>query len=211
VDIFEVTRQRIVPVVVIHDADAAVPLAEALLAGGLNVIEITFRTPASEEAVSRIAHALPEMTVGAGTVLTPGQVDQARGAGAQFGVAPGLNGAVVAAARSADWPFMPGVMTPTEVEAALALGCTTLKFFPASLAGGVPMLQALAGPYAKAGVRFVILGGVTPANMAEYLKLPIVAAVGGSWIVEPRLLAARDWGEISRRAREALEIVASAS
>ena len=210
-DMAEITKKRIVPVVVIHDADYAVPLAEALLEGGLDVIEITFRTPASAPAVGRIVRALPEMIVGAGTLLAPNHVERARDAGARFGVAPGLNRDVVAAARGAGLPFVPGVMTPSEVETALAEDCTTLKFFPASLAGGVPMLQALAGPYAQTGVKFIARGGVTPANMGEYLMLPIVAAVGGSWIVEPRLIAARDWGEITRRTHEALEIVAAAA
>jgi len=210
-DMATITAKQIVPVVVIHDADDAVPLAEALLEGGLDVIEITFRTPSSESAVGRIAHALPEMIVGAGTLLDPSQVNRARDAGAIFGVAPGLNSRVIAGAREVGLPFVPGVMTPSEVEAALAEGCRTLKFFPAALAGGVPMLQALAGPYAQTGVRFIALGGVTPANMGGYLRLPIVAAVGGSWIVEPRLIAARDWGEVTRLTREALAIVATAS
>jgi 2-dehydro-3-deoxyphosphogluconate aldolase/(4S)-4-hydroxy-2-oxoglutarate aldolase len=209
VELSSVTAKRIVPVVVIHDTERAAPLAEALLAGGLDVIEITFRTPASEAAVTSIVRAFPEMIVGAGTLLTPAQVARALAAGAQFGVAPGLNPAVLAAAREVGLPFVPGVMTPTEVEGALAEGCTTLKFFPASLAGGVEMLQALAGPYGQAGAKFIALGGITPANMAEYLRLPVVAAVGGSWIVEPRLVAAGDWTEITRRTQEAREIVAS--
>jgi 2-dehydro-3-deoxyphosphogluconate aldolase/(4S)-4-hydroxy-2-oxoglutarate aldolase len=209
VELSAVTAKRIVPVVVIQDAERAAPLAEALLAGGLDVIEITFRTPASEAAVTSVVRAFPEMIVGAGTLLTPAQVARALEAGAQFGVAPGLNPAVLAAARDIGLPFVPGVMTPTEVEAALAEGCTTLKFFPASLAGGVDMLRALAGPYGQAGARFIALGGITPANMADYLRLSVVAAVGGSWIVEPSLIAAGDWTEITRRAREALDLARS--
>ena len=208
-ELSSVTAKRIVPVVVIHDTERAAPLAEALLAGGLDVIEITFRTPASEAAVTSIVRAFPEMIVGAGTLLTPAQVARALAAGAQFGVAPGLNPAVLAAAREVGLPFVPGVMTPTEVEGALAEGCTTLKFFPASLAGGVEMLRALSGPYGQVGAKFVALGGITTANMAEYLRLPVVSAVGGSWIVEPRLVAAGDWTEITRRAREALDLARS--
>ena len=206
-----IIEKRIVPVVVIQDADDAVPLAEALLAGGLNVIEITFRTPASEPAVERIAKELPDMIVGAGTLLEPAQVERARDAGARFGVAPGLNLEVVGAARRIGLAFVPGVMTPTEVEAALGEGCRILKFFPADIAGGVPMLKALAGPYGHTGVKFIALGGVTPTNMREFLDLPIVGAVGGSWIVAPPLIAARDWSAITKRAREALDIVASAA
>jgi 2-dehydro-3-deoxyphosphogluconate aldolase/(4S)-4-hydroxy-2-oxoglutarate aldolase len=187
-----------------------VPLAEALLAGGLNVIEITFRTPASEPAVKEIVRRFPEMIVGAGTLLEPAQVQRAHDAGAKFGVAPGLNVRVVDAARQVGLPFVPGAMTPSEVEAALVQGCKILKFFPANLAGGVPMLQALAAPYAHTGVRFIALGGVTPANMREFLDLPIVAAVGGSWIVDPQLIAARDWRAITKRTEEALAIAATA-
>ena len=206
-----VIQRRIVPVVVIKDAADAVPLADALLAGGLNVIEITFRTPAAEPAVQSIVRTFPDMIVGAGTLLEPAQVERARDVGAQFGVAPGLNSRVLDAARRIGLPFVPGVMTPSEVEAALAEGCRILKFFPANLAGGVPMLKALAGPYGNTGVKFIALGGVTPANMREFLDVPIVAAVGGSWIVDPQLIAARDWPAITKRTREALAIVAAAS
>jgi 2-dehydro-3-deoxyphosphogluconate aldolase / (4S)-4-hydroxy-2-oxoglutarate aldolase len=210
-DLKAITSGRIVPVVVLKEADDAVPLAEALLAGGLNVIEITFRTPAAEPAVRRIVERLPQMIVGAGTLLEAAQVERAKGAGAAFGVAPGLNPRILEVAKRVGLPFMPGVMTPSEVEAAIELGCRILKFFPANLAGGVAMLKALTGPYANTGARFVVLGGVTPANMREFLDLPIVAAVGGSWIVDPQLIAAKNWSEITRRTREAVEIAGSAS
>jgi 2-dehydro-3-deoxyphosphogluconate aldolase / (4S)-4-hydroxy-2-oxoglutarate aldolase len=205
----EATKQRIVPVVVIHNEEDALPLAEALIAGGLNVIEITFRTPASEPAVRAIVRRFPDMIVGAGTLLDAGQVQRALDSGAGFGVAPGLNRRIVDEARRIGLPFMPGVMTPSEVETAIDEGCRVLKFFPANLAGGVPMLKALTGPYERTGVKFVALGGVTPANMREFLALPIVAAVGGSWIVDPQLIAAGDWGAITKRTVEALAIVAS--
>ena len=208
-DIAAIISKRIVPVVVVQNADDAVPLAEALLAGGLDVIEITFRTPAAEPAIRLIAERVPEMVVGGGTLLEPGQVEQAKGAGAAFGVAPGLNPAVIDAARRIGLPFVPGVMTPSEVEAALGEGCRVLKFFPADVAGGVPMLKALAGPYGHTGVRFIALGGVTAANMREFLELPIVGAVGGSWIAPPALIAAKDWRGIMTRTRAALDTVAS--
>jgi len=203
----QATRKRIVPVVVIQNQEDALPLAEALLSGGLDVIEITFRTPAAEAAVRDIVRRFPNIVVGAGTLLSADQVTQAVGAGAQFGVAPGLNRKIVAEARRVGLPFVPGVMTPSEVEAALDEGCRVLKFFPANLAGGVPMLKALTGPYERTGVKFIALGGVTPANMREFLDLPIVAAVGGSWIVDRKLIAARDWGEITRRTEDALAII----
>lgn len=202
--------RRVIPVAVIDDAESAVPLAGALLSGGLDVIEIALRTPASEEAVDRIVRAFPDMLVGAGTLLHPTQVERARDLGAKFGAAPGHNSAVVASARAIGLPFMPGVMTPSEVEAAAADGCGILKFFPASIAGGLPMLRALAGPYAQTGVKLVVFGGVTPANMTEFLRLSIVGAVGGSWIVDPSLITGHAWSEITRRAREAVAIAAAA-
>lgn len=201
------THKRIVPVVAgLQNVEDALPLAEALLAGGLNVIEITFRNAAAEPAVRAIAQKLPQMILGAGTLLTTEQVQRAKDAGAQFGVAPGLNLEVVRAAQRLNLPFVPGVMTPSEIETALSAGCKLLKFFPANLAGGVPMLKALTGPYGQTGVKFILLGGVTPETMPEFLALPIVAAVGGSWIVDPALIAKRDWRTITARTKEAIAI-----
>jgi len=203
-----ITRIRVVPVVVLQDADDAVPLAEALLEAGLDVMEITFRTAAASESIRRIAAALPEILLGAGTVISPDQALQARDAGATFALAPGLNPEVVTAAQNAGLAFSPGVMTPSEIERALGLGCQLLKFFPAGAAGGVAMLKALAGPYAQTGVRFVPTGGVSATNMRAYLDLPVVAAIGGSWMVDPRLIAAKDWAAITHLTREALALAA---
>jgi 2-dehydro-3-deoxyphosphogluconate aldolase / (4S)-4-hydroxy-2-oxoglutarate aldolase len=201
-----IVEKRVVPVAVIDKEDDAVPVAEALMAGGLNIIEITFRTAAAEQAIRRIVTALPGMVVGAGTLLTAEQVERALAAGACFGVAPGLNPKVAQKAIDLKLPFVPGVMTPSEIERALDLSLKLLKFFPAEQAGGVKMLKALAGPYAQAGVKFIPLGGVTPVNAAEYLALPVVAAIGGSWLVEKKLVAERNWKEITRRTAEALQI-----
>jgi 2-dehydro-3-deoxyphosphogluconate aldolase / (4S)-4-hydroxy-2-oxoglutarate aldolase len=202
------THKKIVPVVVgVENAEDAVPLAQALLEGGLNVVEITFRAANAANAVHAIAQKVPQMILGAGTLLTGAQVKAACDAGAQFGVAPGLNLEVVAAAKKRNMPFIPGVMTPSEVENALAAGCRLLKFFPANVAGGVPMLKALAAPYAQTGVKFIALGGIKADNMREYLVEPIVAAVGGSWLVEPALVTKRDWKTITARTREALQII----
>ncbi len=202
------THKKLVPVVAgLQHVEDALPLAEALLAGGLDVLEITFRTAAAEPAVRLIAQKLPQVILGAGTLLTQDQVKRARDAGAKFGVAPGLNLDVLRAAHEMNFPFVPGVMTPSEIETALQAGSKLLKFFPANIAGGVPMLKALAGPYGPAGVRFVVLGGVTAANMREFLDLPIVAAVGGSWLVDPALIAKRDWQTITARTKEALAII----
>jgi 2-dehydro-3-deoxyphosphogluconate aldolase/(4S)-4-hydroxy-2-oxoglutarate aldolase len=202
-------QRRVVPVAVIDNADDAEPLAEALQTGGLDIIEVTFRTPAAEESLRRIRRAFPTMLVGAGTILEADQLRRAVDAGAQFGVAPGLNESVVTAAREAGLPFVPGVMTPSEVEAALVLGCKLQKLFPAETAGGLNLLKALAGPYAHTGVKFIPLGGVNIKTAPAYLALPIVAAVGGSWIAERKLIAERQWGVITSLAAEAITMVAS--
>jgi 2-dehydro-3-deoxyphosphogluconate aldolase/(4S)-4-hydroxy-2-oxoglutarate aldolase len=198
------TRARIVPVVVLDREEDAEPLAEALLAGGLDVMEITFRTAAAAGAIRRIATRYPEILLGAGTLLEREQVLRARDAGAVFGLAPGLNHRIVEAAAGCGLKFSPGVMTPSEVEQALELGCKLLKFFPAGTAGGPAMLKALAGPYAHTGVRFIPTGGITAANLADYLKLPIVAAVGGSWMVDKSLIAAGQWADITRLTQAAV-------
>ena len=205
-----IAARKIVPVVVLDDVDHAEPLAEALLAGGLDVMEVTFRTKAAPEAIRRIARRFPEILLGAGTLLEPGQVGQARDAGAVFGLAPGLNEPVVAAAARLGMVFTPGVMTPSEIDRALGLGCRLLKFFPAENAGGARMLAAQAAPFAHTGVRFVPTGGINAGNLADYLRLPVVAAVGGSWMVDRKLVAAGDFAEVTRRTKEALATAAAA-
>jgi len=198
--------KRVVPVAVIENAADAVPLAQALLRGGLDIIEVTFRTEAAAACIRLIAEACPEMLVGAGTILTPDQVDQAAAAGARFGVAPGLNGKVLLRAKACGLPFVPGVMTPTDIENGLDLGCKLLKFFPAESAGGVKALQAYAGPYAHTGVKFIPLGGVNMTNAPAYLALPLVGAIGGSWITEKKLIKEQRWDEITRLAAEAVKL-----
>jgi 2-dehydro-3-deoxyphosphogluconate aldolase/(4S)-4-hydroxy-2-oxoglutarate aldolase len=204
-----ILAKRIVPVVVLDHADAAEPLAEALLAGGLDIMEITFRTPAAEESIRRIAARFPQILVGAGTLLEKNQVLRAKDAGAAFGLAPGLNPQIVAFAREIGLQFSPGVMTPSDVEQALALGCRLLKFFPAETAGGVNMLKALSGPYAHTGVKFIPTGGISSANLTSYLKLPVVAAIGGSWMVDRQLVNEGKWAEITRLTQEALATAAA--
>ena len=194
----------VVPVLAIENVDDALPLADALIAGGLPVAEITFRTDAAAEAIRRIAESRPEIHVGAGTLLTPEQVDAAVASGAQFAVAPGLNPRIVERARELNLPFSPGVCTPSDVEGALELGCRFLKFFPAEAAGGVTMLRALAGPYGHTGVRFMPTGGINLGNLPAYGALPVVAAVGGTWIATKEHLAAGDWAGIAARCREAV-------
>ncbi len=200
----ELLKRPIVPVIVIEDANDAEPLAEALLSGGIDVIEVTYRTAAAGEAIARIKKAFPDMLLGAGTVLSPEQADQAIEAGAGFGLAPGLNPDVVDRFQSHGGVFIPGVMTPSEIEKGLTLGCTFLKFFPAETAGGLPALKAMAGPYVATGVKFCPTGGVNLANMTDYLNLPIVASIGGSWIATKQQIGQKDWKAITRQASEAL-------
>jgi 2-dehydro-3-deoxyphosphogluconate aldolase / (4S)-4-hydroxy-2-oxoglutarate aldolase len=207
----QIRKKRVVPVAVIDNLDDAVRLAEALIAGGLEVIEIMFRTTLAEVAIRNITKAFPSMLVGAGTVLDADQLKRAKDAGARFAVAPGVNEKVVKASWEIGLTFIPGVMTPSDIERAFGLGCKLQKFFPAEMAGGVPMLKALAGPYGHTGVKFIPLGGVSPKNAAEYLALPIVAAVGGSWLCDRKLLADKNWKTITALTVEALKIAESAT
>jgi len=200
-----ILKQRLICVAVIDKPDDAVPLARALSAGGLNTIEVTFRTDAAAEAIRLIRRELPAMCVGAGTVLTPYQAAQAADAGAHFLVAPGLDESVLQAATARNVTYIPGVVTPTEVSRALALKLRLLKFFPAEVSGGVPMLKALGGPFAHTGVKFVPTGGITAATLASYLALPTVAAVGGSWMAERDLIANGAWDKITALTAEAMK------
>ncbi len=203
-----ILKKRIVPVVVLDREEDAEPLAEALLKGGLDIMEITFRTAAAEGSIRRIAKAFPEILLGAGTLLEKEQILRAKDAGAVFGLAPGLNPANVVTAGEIGLHFSPGVMTPGEVEQSMALGCKLLKFFPAEVAGGVAMLKALAGPYGHTGVKFIPTGGVGSKNLTDYLNLPVVAAIGGSWMVEKSLVPEGRWDEITRLTQEALAAAA---
>lgn len=200
-------EQRLICVAVIDKADDAVPLAGALLAGGLNTIEVTFRTVGAADAIARIRKAVPQMCVGAGTLLAADQVRQAVGAGAQFGVSPGLSEAVSRAAHESKLPLFPGVVTPTEVMRALELGWRHLKFFPAETSGGVNMLKSLAGPFAHTGVKFIPTGGITVATLPDYLAIPQVAAVGGSWMAERKLVAEKAWTKITALTAEAMKSI----
>lgn len=196
-------RRRIVPVVVLEELEAARPLADALELGGLPVAEVTLRTEAAVEAVRLLAQE-ETLLVGAGTVVRPEQVDVAVEAGARFIVTPGLSARVIERCRELDVLVIPGVATATEVIAALDHGLTLLKLFPAQMAGGVALLRSLQGPFP--GVRWIPTGGVSAANAASYLALRSVAAVGGSWMVAPDLIAARDFPTVTRLAREAVRL-----
>ena len=204
-------KQRLLCITVVDRAEDAVPLAEALLAGGLKVMEITFRTTAAAESIRRIRQKVPRMAIGAGTLLTPEQVQEAIDFGAQFGVSPGLNEAVLNTAGERDLPFFPGVMTPTEVDRALNLGWKHLKFFPAEPAGGAAMLKALAAPFAHTGVKFVPTGGINATKLPDYLAIPQVAAVAGSWMGDRKLIQEKAWPKITALAAESLKLVAQAN
>ena len=194
---------RLVPVVVLDDAAHADLLAAALVAGGLPVAEVTFRTPAAVDAIAAMA-ARGDMLVGAGTVVTPDQVNQAADAGATYVVSPGLSRAVVERCRERGVLPLPGAVTASEVQAALELGVETVKFFPAGTSGGAAAIKALAAPFGQ--VRFVPTGGTGPANLHEYLAVPAVAAVGGSWMVPRDLVAARDFAAITRLTADAVAL-----
>ena len=200
----ELLKRPIIPVIVSEDAGDAEPLAEALLEGGMDVIEITFRTAAAAEAISRIAKAFPEMLLGAGTVLTDKQAQRALDAGVSFGLAPGLNPQTIETFNKAGTLFVPGVMTPSEIEQGLSLGCQLLKFFPAEACGGVKMLKAMSAPYASQGIKFCPTGGIGPGNMKDYLVLSTVACIGGSWLATKQQIAQKEWSAITHQVRQAV-------
>ncbi|MFF8834877.1 bifunctional 4-hydroxy-2-oxoglutarate aldolase/2-dehydro-3-deoxy-phosphogluconate aldolase [Streptomyces sp. NPDC015130] len=191
----------VVPVVVIEEAADAVPLARALVAGGLPLIEVTLRTPAALDAVRAVAAEVPGAVVGAGTVVSAAGVAAAVGAGARFLVSPGWTERLLGALRESGVPFLPGVSTASEVVALLERGVRDMKFFPAEAAGGVPYLKSLAGPLPEA--RFCPTGGVSLASAPAYLALPNVGCVGGTWMLPPAALAARDWPRVEALARDA--------
>lgn len=193
----------IVPVIKIDDADKAVPLAKALCAGGLPLAEVTFRTDRAEEAIRRIKKEVPDMLVGAGTVLTVEQVDQAVGAGAEFIVSPGFNRNVVAYCIEKGIAILPGVSSPSDMEAALELGLDVVKFFPAAQLGGIDYLKAVGGPYTK--LKFVPTGGINAKNLNDYLSLKNVAACGGSWMVKEDLISAGDFDAVTSLTKEAVQ------
>jgi 2-dehydro-3-deoxyphosphogluconate aldolase / (4S)-4-hydroxy-2-oxoglutarate aldolase len=198
---------RLVPVVKIENVKDAVPLAKALVAGGLPVAEVTFRTDAAEEAIRSISHEVPEVVLGAGTVLTIDQVKRAWNAGAGFMVSPGFNPKVVDYCVKKNIPITPGVNSPTQVEMGLERGLTLLKFFPAEASGGLAMLNALGAPYGS--VQYIPTGGIGPKNLKDYLANKFVFAVGGSWMVKADMISGGKFDEIATLSREAVDLVKS--
>jgi 2-dehydro-3-deoxyphosphogluconate aldolase/(4S)-4-hydroxy-2-oxoglutarate aldolase len=199
----------IVAVLVIDREEDGPDLAKALLAGGVDIMELTLRTPAAIGALRRIRAEVPDMLAGAGTVLTPAQVEEVKNAGAEFAVSPGVNPRVMQAAKEAGLPFAPGISTPSDIEQALEFDCRLLKFFPAEASGGLARLKAMSAPYQHLGVRFVPLGGVNEKNMSTYLADPLIAALGGSWLAPREAIMEKRWSDITGLARQATTLIGS--
>ncbi|MCR6032594.1 bifunctional 4-hydroxy-2-oxoglutarate aldolase/2-dehydro-3-deoxy-phosphogluconate aldolase [Nocardioides sp. zg-579] len=197
-------RTPVVPVVVVDEVAWAVPVARALAAGGVPVVELTLRTPVALEAIRAIAAEVPEVLVGAGTIVTPAQAEEARAAGAEFLVSPGATPALLAAMAETGLPYLPGTATVSEVLAVLETGHQEMKLFPAEASGGAAFLASVASPVPAA--RFCPTGGIGPANAAAYLRLPNVACVGGSWLTPAGVLAAGDWSRVTDLARAVAEL-----
>ncbi|MGF1815902.1 bifunctional 4-hydroxy-2-oxoglutarate aldolase/2-dehydro-3-deoxy-phosphogluconate aldolase [Vibrio splendidus] len=202
----QLAQYKVIPVIAIDRAEDILPLGEQLVANGLPVAEITFRSDAAEEAVRLLRKAYPDMLIGAGTILNENQVIAAKDAGADFIVSPGLNPNTVNACLRHDIDIIPGVNNPSLVEQAIELGITTLKFFPAEASGGLNMLKSLLGPYQQ--IKVMPTGGINPENVHEYLSLPAVLACGGTWMVDKKLVNDGNWTEIGRLVREVVKSVA---
>ena len=193
---------KVIPVIAIEQAEDIIPLGAALANNGLPVAEITFRSAAAVEAIRLLRQSQPEMLIGAGTVLNREQVIAAKEAGATFIVSPGFNPNTVKACQELNIPIIPGVNNPSTIEAALEMGLTTLKFFPAEASGGSAMIKALLAPYTQ--IKLMPTGGISTHNIGEYLAIPRVIACGGSWMVDKKLIAEKQWEEIGRLTREAV-------
>ena len=200
-------RSGVIAVIVVDHVEHVVPLARALVACGIDAIELTLRTPAAIEALSLVRREVPEILAGVGTVLTTDQIEAIAAAGAEFAVSPGFNPRVVTRAKELGLPFAPGVVTPTDIEAAIELGCRELKFFPAEPSGGIKYLRSMFAPYAHLGLQFIPLGGVSADNMAAYLYDDAVLAVGGSWIAPRKLIQTANWSAVIDNATEARRIL----
>lgn len=201
----KIFQKRILPAITFEDSRLAVQVADAVLKGGLDIMEVPFRTKVAAESIQLIHEAFPEMKIGAGTILSPSQVIEAKKAGAHFGLAPGFNPSVVIEALKNDFLFIPGVMTPSEVELALELGCKIQKLFPATQIGGVAMLNALYGPYGHTGIKFIPMGGVSLDNINEFLCLPNVIAIGGSWLATKAMIAEMAFDTIELNVKDVIK------
>lgn len=204
----QISECGVVPVVVLNNVADAVPTAKALLAGGINVMEITFRTAAAPECIAEVAAKVPEMIVGAGTIVNCEQLRQAVSAGAKFIVSPGSDADVIAEANALNVPIVPGVVTPSEIMMGLKMGITTFKFFPAEAYGGLKTIKNLCGPFPQ--IKFVPTGGINQNNAEEYLKHPKIQAIGGSWMVSAAMIEAGQFDEITAKSKAATELAKQA-
>ncbi len=200
----------VIAVLMIDDVSTAVPIAQALLAGGVDCMELTLRTPVAMEALRRIRNEVPKMVAGVGTILTPQQAREVKDAGASFGVSPGINPRVVAEAVQIGLPFAPGICTPSDIEQALEFDCKLLKFFPAEPCGGLDYLKAIAAPYAHLGLKYIPLGGIDENNAVKYLHCPHIHAIGGSWLAPKHAIESKDWETITVNAKRASVMVTRA-
>ncbi|MCG6878992.1 MAG: bifunctional 4-hydroxy-2-oxoglutarate aldolase/2-dehydro-3-deoxy-phosphogluconate aldolase [Deltaproteobacteria bacterium] len=197
----------VIPVIAIESTTLALPLADALIKGGLPVAEITFRTASAGEVIKILNKERPELLLGAGTILSVKDLVRAKEYGARFGVAPGFNPEIVQKAREISLPFFPGVMTPTEIEKGLSMGMKQMKYFPAEASGGVKMLKAISAPFVHQGVRFIPTGGISISNLADYLLHEFVLAAGGTWIASKAMISEKKWDIIENNARQAKDRV----
>jgi 2-dehydro-3-deoxyphosphogluconate aldolase/(4S)-4-hydroxy-2-oxoglutarate aldolase len=204
----KIRKAPVIAVLVIDRAEDAVPLARALLRGGVTAVELTLRTPAALDAVDKIKSEVPEMLIGIGTILNPEQARAAKQRGAAFGVAPGMNPQVIAAAKEAGLSFAPGIMTPSEIEAAYAQGCPVMKLFPAEPAGGLGYLNSINAPYQHLGIQYIPLGGVSQENLKLWLENEHILGIGGSWLAPRKLIQEKAWDTISRNCEKASETAA---
>lgn len=202
-------KTKVIAVLVVDDPEKAVPLAKALLDGGVDIMELTLRTPGALAALREIRDNVPEMTAGIGTILSLDQVVEVQQSGAVFGVAPGYNPRILAKAKELGLPFAPGICTPSEIEGAIEAGCRILKFFPAEALGGLKAISAMAAPYAHLGVRYIPLGGLNQNNFIDYLKNPAIIAVGGSWLATRNEINDGAWSAITAKASAATSAIAA--
>ncbi len=205
----KILDKKLIPVAVINDVSQALPLAEALLAADLQVIEVTLRTEAAISCIEIIRKSAPDMIIGAGTILDHTLIPELMDKGVSFGITPGINPLVIESAHKHNLLIMPGIITPSEIEQARSYGIDVLKFFPAEAAGGASMLNAFAGPYAHTGIKFIPTGGINLTNLEEYISINCVAAVGGSWFVASKLLQEGKYEEITKLTLQALSLIQS--
>ena len=203
----KIDESGVIAVLIIDEVKHAVPMARALLKGGVDAIELTLRTKAAIESAKRIKKEVPEMTLGFGTVLTLDQVKAVIDVGADFAVSPGCNPKIIAEARKQGLSFAPGIMTPTDIEIAVEQGCRILKFFPAETSGGMKHLESMSAPYIHLGLKFIPLGGCSLGNAGSYLKSPLITAIGGTWVAKRPLIQSEDWDAITKNAIEIRKLI----